>query len=56
MKIFGKKITISKGSIKTGIWALIHDNGNMTKQWGYSPYWKAEILGIEIAYWVVKLK
>jgi hypothetical protein len=55
-KIFGKKITISKGSIKTGTWALVHDNGYMTAKYGYAPYWRGEVLGLDISYRVLKLK
>jgi hypothetical protein len=55
-KIFGKKITISKGYTKTGTWSLVHDNGDMTKVHGYFPYWRAEVLGLDISYRVLKLK
>ncbi|GHT26245.1 hypothetical protein AGMMS4957_21710 [Bacteroidia bacterium] len=53
---FGIKIFSVSGKIKTDTWALVHDNGHLTGNWGYSPYWRGEVLGIDIAYKVIKLK
>jgi hypothetical protein len=54
IKIFGKKITISSGSTRTGTWALVHDNGYTTDKWGYAPYWRGEVAGFDISYKVIR--
>jgi hypothetical protein len=53
-KVFGIRITFSRGKTKTGWWALVHDNGSTTKKWGYSPYWRGEALGADLCYQVIK--
>jgi hypothetical protein len=54
VKIFGKKITISSGKTRTGTWALINDNGYMTEKYGFAPYWRSEVLGLDISYLVIR--
>lgn len=50
IKVFGKKITISTGKIKTNQWVLMTDNGYTTRNYGYQPYWKNDKIRFNIDY------
>ncbi|MCB9427046.1 MAG: hypothetical protein H6584_08485 [Flavobacteriales bacterium] len=55
VKIFGKRISIASGSIRTNKWLLMQDNGKTTSQHGYEPYWKNDNLKFDIQYGILRL-
>lgn len=55
VKIFGKKITLASGSIRTNKWLLVQDNGFKTSSNNYEPYWKNDKLTFDLQYGVDRL-
>lgn len=56
VKILGKKVTISKGSIRTNKWLYVTDNGYTTSGSSYEPFWRNDnFFSLDLQYGVYKL-
>jgi len=56
VKILGKKVTISKGSIRTNKWLYVTDNGHTTSGSSYEPFWRNDnFFSLDLQYGVYKL-
>jgi hypothetical protein len=55
-KIFGRKITITRGSIRTNKWLYVTDNGYETKGKGYEPFWRNDaFISLDVQYGIVRI-
>lgn len=55
-KIFGRRITITKGSIRTQKWLYVTDNGYETSSHSYEPFWRNDaFVSLDVQYGIYQL-
>ncbi len=55
-KIFGRKITITSGSIRTNKWLYVTDNGYETSKNGNEPFWRNDaFISLDVQYGIYRL-